>query len=91
METLLITYDLHRLGQRYNDLRSLIRRTFPGAWEHLQSVFIVKTTMTPVQVRDLLAQSLDNNDELLVVALARHGWATWGVPQSAANWLHANA
>lgn len=91
MNALLITYDLHQLGQRYANLRAQVRRNFPDAWEHLQSVFIIKTNMTPVQVRDLLMQSLDSNDKLLVVALVKHGWATWGVSKSASDWLHINA
>lgn len=90
MSAVLIAYDLHKLGQRYTALRELINTTFPGGWNCLESTFIVNTTWTPVQVRDLLKSKLDSNDELLVVALVKNGWATAGISDPCVTWLHAN-
>lgn len=91
MSAVLIAYDLHKLGQRYTALRKLITETFPGGWNCLESTFIVNTSWTPVQVRDLLKSELDSNDELLVVALTPHGWATVGMSKPCNDWLRANA
>ncbi|MEJ5125828.1 hypothetical protein WH367_07190 [Comamonas sp. MYb21] len=91
MSAVLIAYDLHKLGQRYTELRKLIIETFPGSWNCLESTFIVNTTWTPVQVRDLLKSKLDANDELLVVALVKNGWASVGLSKPCTDWLHTNA
>ena len=91
MSAVLIAYDLHKLGQRYTELRKLVIETFPGSWNCLESTFIVNTNMTPVQVRDLLKSKLDANDELLVVALVKNGWATWGMYKPCSGWLRDNA
>lgn len=91
MSAVLIAYDLHKLGQRYTALRKLIIETFPGSWNCLESTFIVNTNWTPVQVRDLLRSKLDSNDELLVVALVKSGWATLGMSKPCTDWLHTNA
>ena len=91
MSAVLIAYDLHKLGQRYTALRTLITTTFPGSWNCLESTFIVNTNWTPVQVRDLLMTALDSNDELLVVALVKSAWATSPLSKPCLDWLHANA
>lgn len=91
MSAVLIAYDLHKLGQRYKALRELVIRTFPGSWNCLESTFIVNTNWTPVQIRDLLQPVLDANDELLVVSLVAHGWATQGMSKPCNDWLHSNA
>lgn len=91
MSAVLIAYDLHKMGQRYAALRKLIIETFPGSWNCLESTFIVDTNWSPVQVRDLLRSKLDANDELLVVALVKSGWATAGMSKPCLDWLHAKA
>lgn len=91
MNAVLIAYDLHKLGQRYTALRKLIVETFPGSWNCLESTFIVSTDWTPVQIRDLLKSKLDSNDELIVVALVKHGWATSGLSKECNDWLRAKA
>lgn len=91
MTAVLIAYDLHKIGQRYTALRDLIKKTFPNPWSALESTFIVNTTLSPVQIRELLVPVLDSNDSLLVVALTPHSWATLGMPASANDWLRSNA
>lgn len=91
MKAVLIAYDLNKIGQRYTALRKLINETFPGGWNCLDSTFIVNTDWTPVQVRDLLKSKLDANDELLVVSLVKHGWATSGLAKECNDWLRTNA
>lgn len=91
MSAVLIAYDLHKLGQRYHDLRALVKATFPTHWACLESTFIVSTTWSTAQVRDLLKSKLDSNDELLVVGLAPKAWASYGFSKECNDWLHNNA
>lgn len=90
MSAVLIAYDLHKLGQRYEKLRTLIKASFPTKWFCLESTFIVVTDMTPAQVRDLCMSALDSNDELLAVGLAPSAWATWGMADNCNEWLRNN-
>ena len=85
MNTLIITYDLNRPGQNYSDLYKKIKSL--GDWKHpLESTWIVKTTMTDVQVRDSLKSAIDNNDKLLIVD--RRGNLAWsGIDAEFSNWL----
>lgn len=89
MKNILISYDLHKLGQRYTGLRDLIKRTFPGYWACLDSTFIVRTNMTCGQVRDVCASQLDANDSLLVIEVGP-GWATLGMSGNCSDWLRRN-
>lgn len=91
MNVLLITYDLHKLGQRYHALRKIITDNFSTYWNCLESTFIVVTLLTPAQVAKMLSSALDSNDELLVVALQKTAWASWGLSKECADWLHSNA
>lgn len=90
MKTVLIAYDLHKLGQRYEKLRTLIHNSFPNRWYCLESTFIVVTDMTPAQVRDLCSPALDSNDELLVVGVQPSAWTTRGMADNCNSWLRNN-
>jgi hypothetical protein len=87
MATVLITYDLHKLGQRYDKLRKLIRESFPTRWECLESTFIVVTTLNAAQVRDLCKSALDSNDELIAVGISPSAWASLGLSNDCNAWL----
>lgn len=87
MTALMISYDLHKLGQRYTLLRARIKANFPTHWNCLESTFIVVTKLTPVQVRDLLKTDLDGNDELLVVMLQPSAWGSIGLSKECNDWL----
>jgi hypothetical protein len=88
MKTYLITYDLMRPGQNYSTLIEAIKEI--GAWYHcLASTWLVNTTLSAEEIRDLLKPPIiDTTDKLLVVRL--HGeWACW-FPKEAMQWLHDN-
>jgi len=88
MTTCLITYDLNRPGQNYNDLFEAIKAI--GTWWHcLDSTWIVKSNLTAVQIRDSLSTKIDKNDSLLVVVLS--GVGAWtGFSDDCSNWLKDN-
>lgn len=90
MQTYIISYDLNREGADYSrankELTDKIKELFPTWWHHLDSVWIVVTQMTAVQIRDALARHLDSDDELLVV-LSGNAGAWCGFSDKSTNWL----
>jgi hypothetical protein len=88
-KSLLIGYDLNQPGQDYSSLTKEIKELGSNWWHHLDSTWIVRTTKTVVEVRDLLRQHIDASDELLVVDLAGNG-AWWGFNEKGSSWLKEN-
>ncbi|MFA4975834.1 MAG: CRISPR-associated protein Cas2 [Thermodesulfovibrionales bacterium] len=88
MKTYLITYDLNRPGQKYNELYEAIKKI--GTWWHcLDSNWIVKSNSSAAQIRDLLTPHMDSNDALLVAHLS--GEAAWkGLSTECSDWLTNN-
>lgn len=88
MATYLIGYDLNRPGQNYNELFEAIKAI--GSWWHcLDSTWLVKSTLTAAQIRDIISPHMDGNDRLLVAAMS--GEAAWvGFSQDCSEWLKKN-
>lgn len=86
MANILIGYDLNRDGQDYQRLTDKIK-TLGAWWHHLDSTWIVQTTLSAVAVRDALKPFIDTNDELLVVDITGDQAAWSGFKQSGSNWL----
>lgn len=81
-----IGYDLNRPHQDYKDLIDAIKALASGWWHNLDSTWIVRSTLTAVEIRDELAKHIDRNDEILVAQLT--GEAAWrGFDQSGSEWL----
>ncbi|WP_228236841.1 hypothetical protein [Allomuricauda sp. M10] len=88
MGTFLITYDLHAPIQNYQPLIDEIKKI--GTWWHcLESVWIIKSNYTCAQLRDILLNYIDNDDELLVVGLTGH-WASSNLSKNCSDWLKQN-
>lgn len=87
MTTYMIGYDLNKAGKDYTGLISEIKKLANGYWHHLDSTWLVNTTLNAAQIRDRLRPSLDGDDELLVIATANN-WATYGIKESGNKWLH---
>lgn len=87
MPNILISYDLLKPGQNYNELYDAIKN-ISGFWSHpVESVWIVDTYKSASDVRDLLKSHIDSNDKLFVTELAAASWASWGLNPKVANWL----
>lgn len=67
----LVMYDLHKPAQDYPDLWAALE-SYPHC-RLQQSVWAIRTTETPKQVREKLKPYIDNDDKLLVSTLG--GWA----------------
>lgn len=85
MAALLITYDLNKPGQNYDKLYEKIKGL--GAWwHHLDSTWIVNSTLTPSQAFDRLKPTLDASDSMLIVNITGDTYSGW-LPQEAWDWL----
>lgn len=89
MKTYIIGYDLNREGQDYDALIDKIKSTANGWWHHLDSTWIIKSTLSASQIRDILKPLIDSNDELLVASLS--GESAWaGFTEKGSQWLRDN-
>ena len=85
MAAYIVTYDLHKQGQNYDCLHEKLE-AYPTHWHMQQSVWIIATNQTAVQIRDSLGECLDQNDKLFVGKLS--GEAAWrGYSKDVTNWL----
>ena len=57
-------------------------------WHHLDSTWLIKTSRTPVQVRDDLKRFIDAGDELLILDVTGASWAGTGLESY--DWLRNN-
>lgn len=87
MNKILISYDLCKPGKDY-----------PTLWKHLEtyawarpleSIWIIKTTLTTAQVRDAATNFVDQNDKIFAVDITSSGWASRNIPDEVATWLKA--
>lgn len=85
---LIVSYDLSNPGRNYERLLKLIK-SYAG-WASLGgSAYLIVSDRSPTQVRDHLAQALDQNDKLYVgVAPAPSAWR--GMSTDVTNWIQAN-
>jgi hypothetical protein len=86
LSAVLITYDLHQPGQRYEKLAEAIKALGPW-WHYLESTWIVATTLTPDQIWDRISGPLDGNDSVLILNItgdASQGWLS----KDAWNWIN---
>jgi hypothetical protein len=86
MATLLVGYDLNTPGKNYDDLIDAIKAE-SAWWHHLDSTWLVKSSKTPVQLRDALKKHIDANDELLVIDVTGDSRAWSGFNDPGSKWL----
>lgn len=82
MAILFVTYDLKQPGRNYQPVHDYLR-TFVHC-KGLESVWLLDTQKSTVEVRDALKEKVDQNDELFVVKLAQN-WAS--LNYSCSGWL----
>ncbi len=86
MATMLVGYDLNAPGKDYAKLHEYLKGL--GAWwHHLDSTWLIRTNLTPVEIRDGAASFLDPNDELLVIDVSEDARAWRGFSTSGSKWL----
>lgn len=81
----IISYDLGKPTQRYNELAGRIRQYPSWAWLG-QSVYLIETNSTAVEIRDNLKEFIDGNDKLFVGKIGAP--AAWkGYSEDISNWI----
>ena len=87
LATILIAYDVHPAsGPRYQDLAEAIQ-SLGAWWHHLETVWLVRSSKTPAEIRDQLQLHMGAEDQLLVIDVggANAEWA--GVNAAGSAWL----
>lgn len=85
MAAYIVTYDLAQQGQNYSCLYARLR-SYPTHWHMQQSVWIVVTPESAVDLRNTLTACLDANDRLFVARLANE--AAWrGYAENVSDWI----
>ncbi|UOT06774.1 hypothetical protein MPY17_13960 [Rhodococcus opacus] len=86
MNTILIGYDLNTPGQDYDSLHEAIKAL--GAWwHHLDSTWLVKTSLSTSDVHGKLKPTVGSDDELLVINVTGQARAWSGFNESGSKWL----
>lgn len=84
MAVYLVTYDLKAPGRNYQPVHDYLR-SFPDWCKGLESVYLIETSLSTVQVRDALISKVDANDKFFVVRIM----ADWGAKgYYCADWLN---
>ncbi len=89
MNTILVGYDLNKPGKDYATLIARLK-SYGTWWHHLDSTWLLKTSLTAVQVRDQLKLLMDSSDELLVINVTGDAAAWNGFNQKGSDWLKQN-
>jgi CRISPR-associated endonuclease Cas2 len=86
MSALLVTYDLKKPGQKYDDFYDIIKSY--GYARLSESSYAIATNESTKTVYDKLAPYIDKNDKLFVMGL-KEEWTGFGT-QEIYDWLHKN-
>ena len=87
MNTYIVIYDLSQPGRNYDDLYNRIKLC--GSWAKItESSWAIRSSQTPVAIRDYLQGALDQNDKILVGQLGACAWA--GLDTGVPDWLKQN-
>ncbi|MBQ2883651.1 MAG: hypothetical protein IJE43_07780 [Alphaproteobacteria bacterium] len=83
---LLITYDLRQPNRDYESLYDAIKKCGSHWWHYLESTWLVDTNISVDECVNRLRQTMDTDDNLLVVDITgrpRQGW----LPSKAWEWI----
>lgn len=89
MNTILISYDLRAPGKDYPKLKSHLESY--GNWaKPLESVWLIRTTLTAVQVRDAAKNNVDQNDKIFTVDITSKESAWNNLSNDVSQWIQSN-
>ncbi len=86
---LLISYDLKQPDRNYESLYDTIKQCGTKWWHYLESVWLIKTDLTPQLCFERLHRKIDENDYLFIVDISRKSHEGW-LPKSAWEWIKDN-
>jgi hypothetical protein len=80
-----VSYDLKSPGRDYSTLIKAITGDFTSAIRCHYSLWLVETSRSSAEVRDLLQRHVDANDKLFVDDV--NEWASWNLDVAVFEWL----
>ena len=86
---ILITYDLHNSDKDYQNLCENIKQCGTTWWHYLESVWLVRTDLTPNECYERIKPSIEEDDNVFIVEITgqnRQGW----LPSKAWEWIRNN-
>lgn len=83
MTILLVTYDLKQPGRDYAPVHNFLKQF--NHCKDLESVWLLDTTWTAIQMRDALSKLVDANDKFFICPVGRD-WASWRF--NCSTWLN---
>lgn len=87
MKTYLISYDLIKPESSPDYVRLINTIKTATNWaKPLESVWLVKTTLSSAQIRDELRKVTDANDKILVIEVTNN-WASFNLPKTVTDWM----
>lgn len=87
MAIYMIGYDLNKAGKNYQALIDKIEEIADGYFHHLDSTWLIGFSGDAKAIAESLVPLIDNDDELLVVKLAKNDAAWYGFDQAGSDWL----
>ena len=84
----LITYDLNKSGQRYQDLYDLLETYDYIRDSGLDSVWFISTSKSAKQLSDHIQTIMDKNDRLIVTKLIKNEYQGW-LDEDIWKWIDA--
>ena len=85
---LLISYDLKTPDKNYESLYEAIKNCSTTWWHYLDSMWLIKTSLSPDEVFNKIHESMDQNDYLFITELLG-GYSGW-LPSKAWEWIRLN-
>ncbi len=90
MSARIISFDLPKPGRDYSSLYKALKSIGATRCHCLESVWIVRTSLSNTAVRDGILPHLDTNDGLLVATMGSD-WASFGLDSQSVQWLRESA
>lgn len=81
----LVTYELHH-DKDYQKIHEAIE-SLGGCIHCLRSIWFVHTGLSLTEVREILKDSIDDDDSLLIIKPSPHEWEAMNLPLSCKSWL----
>ena len=90
MSLILVAYDLKQNDKDYASLHEAIKSCGNQWWHYLESVWIVKTELTPDEFCDKIQNGIENNDFLFVIDITNKKYQG-RLTRKAWEWLKNNS
>jgi hypothetical protein len=89
MNTHLVSYDLKAPGKDYNNLIHFLKSATLWA-KPLESVWLIKTSLSASDFRNQINLHVDKNDKVLVLNVTGDNWATFNIDTQVTDWIKNN-